>query len=155
MYVKASVIAEHPVRQSIEALLDGDDSWFPLLVETAQGVPGEHLLGVGFTVAGVPVEKRVTVELEPTRHGLDWLRLGFSWKPTLSAGMFPGVHGELHLEPNSYRDTLITVSGTYAPPLGAAGRGLDRVLLHKVAEATFRSLAESIEAELGRRLATR
>jgi hypothetical protein len=36
--------------------------------------------------------------------------------------------------------TQMTLTAVYRPPLGALGAGLDRVLLHKVAAATVRSL---------------
>jgi len=49
----------------------------------------------------------------------------------------------------------VTVSGSYEPPLGAAGRGLDAMVMHRAAEATFEDLARTIPAELDRRLAVR
>lgn len=155
MYVKATVIADHPVRESIAALLDDAEAWFPHLIESAGERSGTHLAAVGFALAGVPLQKHVQVELGPIRHELDWLRVGVTWRPASAAAMFPSMDGEFHLEPNTYRDTRVTVSGTYAPPLGLAGRGLDVALMHRVAEATFRDLASTIAAELDHRLAAR
>jgi hypothetical protein len=44
--------------------------------------------------------------------------------------------------------TQLTLRGRYEPPLGTLGRQIDRLLLHRVAEATVRSfmrrLAESL-----------
>jgi hypothetical protein len=155
MYVKASVIADHPVRESIAALLEEDEAWFPHLVQSVGESSGTHLVAVGFTLAGVPIQKKVEVELGPIRHELDWLRVGVSWRPASAAAMFPSMDGEFHLEPNTYRDTRVTVSGSYVPPLGLAGHGLDVALMHRVAEATFKDLAIAIAAELDRRLAAR
>ena len=155
MYVKATVISSHPVRQSIAALLDDADSWFPHLVDSAGARAGTHLAAVGFNLAGVPVHKLVEIQLGPIQHQLDWLRVGVSWKPATAAPLFPSMEGEFHLEPNTYRDTKVTVSGSYAPPLGVPGRGIDAALMHGVAEATFKDLARTIAAELDRRLAPR
>ena len=35
--------------------------------------------------------------------------------------------------------TQLTLRGSYDPPLGAMGRRLDRLLMHRVAEASIRS----------------
>jgi hypothetical protein len=46
------------------------------------------------------------------------------------------------------RVTRLTVCGMYEPPLGSLGKQLDDALLHRVAEATVKELAESIGKRL-------
>ena len=155
MFVKTSVITDHPVRESIAALDGGSATWFPHLVQSVGDRSDTHLAAIGFELAGVPLHKRVVVELGPVRREADWLRVGVSWTPVSAAALFPTMEGEFHLEPHTYRETKISVSGSYEPPLGIAGRGLDAVVMHRAAEATFEDLARTIAAELGRRLAPR
>jgi hypothetical protein len=46
------------------------------------------------------------------------------------------------------RITRLTVSGMYEAPLGRVGKELDDALMHRVAEATVKELAESIAKQL-------
>ena len=39
---------------------------------------------------------------------------------------------------------LLSLAGAYSPPLGAVGAGLDRAILHEVADATIGSLLTRI-----------
>ena len=39
---------------------------------------------------------------------------------------------------------MLAVSGTYRPPLGGLGAGLDRAIMHLVAEATIRSFTRQL-----------
>jgi hypothetical protein len=48
--------------------------------------------------------------------------------------------------------TQLTVSGTYEPPLGALGAGADKLLLHRLAEATLHRFTHEVADELRRRL---
>jgi len=155
MFMKTSVITHHPVRASIAALQDGSETWFPHLVKSVGERSDTHLAKVGFDFVGIPVHKQVMVELGPVSQAADWLRVGVTWKPASGEAIFPTMEGEFHLEPNTYRETKVTVSGSYEPPLGAAGRGLDAMVMPRAAEATFEDLARTIAAELDRRLAVR
>ena len=41
---------------------------------------------------------------------------------------------------------MLAVSGAYRPPLGSVGAGLDRAIMHLVAEATIRAFTRQIGA---------
>jgi hypothetical protein len=43
---------------------------------------------------------------------------------------------------------MLTLMGRYEPPLGAVGRGLDRLVLHRIAEACIRSFLRRTAANL-------
>jgi len=116
MFVKTHAITDHPVRECIAALQDGSETWFPHLVQSIGERLDTHLAEVGFELAGIPLHKKVVVELGPVRSAADWLRVGVTWKPA---------------------------------------SGLDAVVMHRAAEATFEDLARTIAAELDRRLAPR
>ena len=56
--------------------------------------------------------------------------------------------GKVELAPVDGRVTRLTVSGMYQPPLGRIGEQLDDAIMHSVAEATVKELAESIAKRL-------
>jgi hypothetical protein len=71
-----------------------------------------------------------------------------TWRATGSQGTFPVLNADLEVSVLSPQITHLTLRGSYEPPLGAVGQRLDRLLLHRVAEATIRwfmrRLADSV-----------
>ena len=59
-------------------------------------------------------------------------------------GMFPVLDADITITPAGEHTTLLTLAGTYRPPLGALGAGLDRAILHRVAAATIRAFLSRI-----------
>jgi hypothetical protein len=59
-------------------------------------------------------------------------------------GMFPVLDADINLTPAGEHTTLLTLAGTYRPPLGALGAGLDRAILHRVAAATIRAFLSRV-----------
>lgn len=141
MYVERSVHVEHPIKACSDALLEGPRKWFPRIGD-------KNVSRVGVHVAGVPIRKRVTVELgEPVKTST-WTVIPLTWKATFPEKLFPEMTGKIELSPSDPDVTRLTVSGMYQPPLGSLGRQLDQALMHNVAEATVKELAESIAARL-------
>ncbi len=72
------------------------------------------------------------------------------WRATGTSSLFPALEGDLEIAPVGSAVTQISLNATYRPPLGAVGRGADKLLLHRIAEATVREflahLAGSLEA---------
>ena len=104
---------------------------------------------VGLRIAGVPVRKKVTVEVGTAVSGAGWAEVPITWKATFAKPLFPVMDGKVELAPVDGRVTRLTVSGMYEPPLGKVGKRLDEAVMHKVAEATVKELAESIAKRLG------
>jgi hypothetical protein len=145
MYIEHSVHIEHPIKACSDALMEGPRKWFPRLGE-------KNVSRVGVHVAGVPVRKRVAVEIgEPVKTST-WTVIPLTWKATFPEKLFPEMTGKIELAPSDKDVTRLTVSGMYQPPLGSLGRQLDQALMHNVAEATVKELAESIAARLEKAL---
>lgn len=141
MYVQHSVHVNHPVKAVSGALAEGPQKWFPK-------IGGRNVAKVGVHVAGVPVRKRVAVELgEPVKTST-WTVIPISWKATFPEKLFPVMTGKIEVAPTERDVTRLTVSGMYQPPLGKLGQQLDEALMHNVAEATVKELAESIAQRL-------
>jgi len=141
MFVQHSVHIDRPIEGCAATLARGPRRWFPRLGET-------NTYAVGPRVAGLPLRKRVTVEAgEPVKAG-SWTEMPLTWKASFPEKLFPVMEGRVELAPVDGLVTRLTVSGMYDPPLGRVGRQLDEALMHRVAEATVKELAESIAERL-------
>jgi hypothetical protein len=76
------------------------------------------------------------------------LVIAIAWTPTSAKAVLPDFDGTLELVRIDPSECRLTVSGTYGPPLGTIGAELDAAVMHKVAEATVRDVAESIAERL-------
>ncbi len=110
---------------------------------------GESLrLRVG-PIGSLPMlSKTVTIDADPpiTRGLITVVPL--TWRATGSQGIFPALNADLEVAPLSPETTQMTLRGHYVPPLGAVGERLDRVLMHRVAEATIRSFMRRLAVSL-------
>lgn len=86
--------------------------------------------------------------LEPTRRGAT-LTIPLRWEATGVAGdLFPVLDADLMLAAHGTGQARLALAGCYRPPLGQAGAALDRAVLHRLAQATFRSLLTSVAAAI-------
>lgn len=85
--------------------------------------------------------------LEPVeRNGVT--TTGLRWEATgATAGLFPVLDANIALSPEGDR-TRLSFAGTYRPPLGRLGAGLDKAIMHRVATGTIRALLADIASAL-------
>jgi hypothetical protein len=82
--------------------------------------------------------------LEPARRGVT-LTIGVRWEATGLAGdLFPVLDADLMLAAEGTGRARLALTGCYRAPLGRAGAALDRLMMHHLAEATFRSLLDGV-----------
>jgi carbon monoxide dehydrogenase subunit G len=62
--------------------------------------------------------------------------------------LFPALDADITLTPAGEQATTLTVTGVYRPPLGGLGAGLDRAIMHRVAQATIRTFTHHIGSAL-------
>jgi hypothetical protein len=141
MFTRHSVHISQPLGACTDALLGGPPKWFVNL-------DGKTTTTVGLHIAGVPVRKKVVVELGEPVKTATWTEIPLSWKATFPQKLFPVMTGKIELAPVDPNVTRLTVSGMYDAPLGSIGRQLDEAVMHKAAEATVQELAESIAKRL-------
>jgi hypothetical protein len=60
------------------------------------------------------------------------------------------MDGDIELGPLGPGRTQLALSARYRPPLGTLGRAVDRVLLHRVAEATVKDFLDRVADALTR-----
>jgi hypothetical protein len=146
MFTRQSVHITQSVEACTEALLGGPPQWFFNL--GGEETTGQPTSKVGLHVAGVPVHKKVVVELGKPVKTASWTVIPLTWKATFPSTLFPMMTGQIELAPTEKDVTRLTVSGMYEPPLGAVGREIDAAVMHRVAEGTVQELAESIAKKL-------
>jgi hypothetical protein len=129
----ATLVLRHLPQTLVESFaVDAIDHGHTLLAE------------VGFPMAGRRLGKWVQIELgaaveTPSRT---WLPL--TWRAAGAEGFFPSLEGELEAAPLGKDLTQIGLSARYKPPFGVLGSTLDRMFLHRVAEATVRDFVQRV-----------
>ena len=112
----------------------------------ADGLAGLIRVGPFGDVPGT--SKLVSVRLlEPVPDG-DGVRLPLRWEAAGAAGrLFPVLDADLSLVPAGGQ-ALMRLHGAYRPPLAGIGAAADRIVLHRAASATVRSLLDRVAVAL-------
>ena len=113
----------------------------------------EDAYGPGLTRVGVAgVSKLVRVQVRELSCTDQTAGLALRWVATGTGGaLFPVLDADLTLSPAG-EGTIMSVAGSYRPPLGAVGGVLDRAILRRVADATIRSFLKQVAAKITGRL---
>ena len=75
--------------------------------------------------------------------------LAIRWQATgLGSSLFPVLDADVRLSPAGDHVTLLTLTGTYRPPLGPVGEALDRAILRDLAAATIRNFISRLAAAM-------
>jgi hypothetical protein len=150
------VSAEAPVDLGFPAALAGmaDLARGGLLTGMSQGAYGDGLTGLARVgpLGEVPgLSKLVQVQvLDMVTRGESAV-LALRWQATGPGGrLFPALDADIWLTPAGEHSARLSLAGVYRPPLGALGTGLDKALLHRVADATARSLLARVADVLAR-----
>ena len=127
------------------ALLHG--SWLAETTQAACDGGSAGLLKVG--PAGPVAAKLVRVcFLDPVYRG-DVMTVGLRWQAAGAAGgLFPVLDANISISPAGDDAARLALAGSYRPPLGRLGAGLDRAIMHRVAGATMRCLLQSVAEAL-------
>jgi carbon monoxide dehydrogenase subunit G len=111
---------------------------------------GERLsLKVSSAIGPLRVSKRVWAELGEMDLKPDRITQPLRWRAAGTTGLFPAMVADLEITPMGATMTSINFMGRYVPPLGPLGREVDRVLLHRLAQASVRALLERVAGHLG------
>lgn len=120
------------------------------------GEAGEELLArVGIRVAGIPIYKRVKLEVG-TPYAVRreaQVVLPVRWRPTGGPPLFPHMYGDLAFQPFGTDRTQMTLNAGYHPPGGRLGAAVDEAALHLLADATVRDFALRLAASIDHALA--
>jgi len=131
-----------------DRLMAEDREWLAPLAAAAMS-EGEALrLRIGPLGAVPLLAKIVSLEVgEPLKRD-EVTVVPLTWKATATPGLFPVMSADLEIAGLDSELTQLTLRGRYEPPLGAVGRRLDRLLMHRIAEASVRSFLGRLAATL-------
>lgn len=104
-----------------------------------------YLLRVGPAGTVPGASRLVRVRFSDLAYHDDEVTVAMRWEATGAVGgLFPALDADIRIALEDGRGVRVTLTGSYRPPLGALGVGLDRVLLHAVASATIKTLLTRI-----------
>ena len=132
---------EVPVAAGFEAArhrLGKLDGWFLSASDDAyrEGITG--LTRVGPVGAAPGISRLVEVRCRHLAERDGQAGCALRWEVHGPAsGLFPVLDADLILTPVTENTSLLTLTGTYRPPLGSLGAGIDRLILYRVAQATI------------------
>jgi hypothetical protein len=146
MFLRYYVELDLPAEQVRSALVDSPSSWLPALADGAAERAEPLLAEVGAGPSNLRLSKRVTVRLRQPVQFPSKLSLPMTWEP--GGWLLPKLDAELELGSLGKGRTQLAINGRYEPPLGVVGRTVDRLALHRVAEATIKDFLDRVAAAL-------
>jgi hypothetical protein len=153
MFIRYYLDLSLPFEEVEEGLLADPEVWLPGVAREAED-RGEQLLGeVGFSFEDDHrLSKEVHIVLGPPYRTSGKTLLPLSWKATGPERLFPSLDADLEIAALGRSRTQLSISARYRPPLGVVGKTLDRVLLHRVAEATVKDFLDRVGEGIGARV---
>ena len=155
MFVRYYLELPLPPARVEEVLLGAAPEWLSNLAGEAQRRGDGLLAEVGVGPLGARLGRRVAVQLGKPVEFPSMTSLPLTWEPLGMDGLFPRLEADLEVGPLGEDRTQLAISARYRPPLGVVGRAADRVLLHRVAEATVKDFLDRVgQAITGQALAS-
>ena len=125
------------------------DSWFLTASDHAYGEQIAGLARIGPRGPAPGMSRLAEIRFQSLTAHDGRAGLALRWEARGAGGrLFPVLDADLTLTPAGQNAALLTLAGAYRPPLGGLGAELDRLLLHRVAEATIRNFIERVATAL-------
>ena len=148
MFVRYYMELPLPARQVEHAMLDSPAGWLSTIAGEAQRHSDRLLTEVGVGPLGPRLGRRVTIHVgQPVRFP-SMTSLPLTWEPVGLEGVLPRLEANIELGSLGEDRTQLAISARYRPPLGAVGRTVDRIMLHRVAEATVKDFLDRVGAAI-------
>jgi hypothetical protein len=126
------------------------DRWFLTASNDAYSEEIADLAGIGSRGAAPGLSKLAEVRFQTLAARDGYAGLALRWEGRgLGGRLFPVLDADLTLTSAGENATVLTLAGAYRPPLGSLGAELDRLVLHRVAEATIRNFLRRVATALG------
>ena len=148
MFVQDFMIIDKPSSE-IVALLQGEAGSLLGEAVEAAGAGLDHLrLKVAPGSWPTLLAKQVEVRLGPVRRHGEVTLIAFTWSATGPGSLFPALDADLEVSPLGEERSEVALHGRYDPPGGGVGRGMDRLLLNRLANATVRAFLSNLAERL-------
>ena len=144
MFLRYFVEVPLSVDRVERALLTSSSGWLSAMAGVAQERGDGLLTEVGVGPLATRFRRRVTILLGAPVRFPSMTSVPLTWEPVGLEGVLPRLDGNLELGALGEDRTQLAISARYRPPLGVVGRAVDRVLLHRVAEATVKDFLDRL-----------
>jgi hypothetical protein len=148
MFVRDEVLVDATLEAARERLAKLDD-WFLTAADDAYRGGIAALVRVGPLGAAPGISRLAEVRFRSLAAQDHRIGLALRWEVRGAGGsLFPVLDADLVLTPAAENKTMLTLAGTYRPPLGGLGAEIDRLILHRIAEATIRNFLNRMASVL-------
>ena len=128
------------------ALREGAERWLPGFERR-----GELVTGVlRYQRAGVKISRQTEVGVGPVQRFAYGVTVHVDWKGARHPEVYPELDGHVRLERHGERGTRLRFDARYTPPVGRMGAGVDRAVMHHVAESAVRDFVDEVATRLSR-----
>ena len=128
------------------ALLASPAEWLSAMAGAAQERGDGLLTEIGVGPPGTRLRRPVRIQLGGPVGFPSMTSLPLTWEPVGLEGLLPRLDANLELGSLGGDRTQLAISARYRPPV--VGQAVDRVLLHRVAEATLKDFLDRVGAAI-------
>ena len=118
--------------------------WLPDIAEATLGTAE----GASARLDAAGLSKKVSIQVGSALRETARAVMPMRVVATGPAGLFPQLDADLELLATGPSTVMLRLTGSYRVPLGTAGRLLDRMLLHRAAEASLRHFLKRVSERL-------
>ena len=144
MFVRRELSVARSFDELAGEFADVSNGWLPGIAEETLGAPE----GATARLNAAGLSKRVSIQLGSVLRESARVVMPLRVVATGPVGLFPQLDADLELLATGSSTASLRLTGSYRVPLGSAGRLLDRVLLHRVAEASLADFLERVSQRL-------
>lgn len=149
----------HPYERVRDALKQDALIVFQAATKTAasraESVAAE--LRVNFAGIGVKTDIKIGIKNVDEKTGssasMPTTKLTLEWEAAKMPRLFPLMKGELFVYPLTATETQLDFSGIYRPPFGTAGKTMNAIVGHRIAEVSVHRFVSDVAGYLRRELA--
>lgn len=148
----------HPYEEVRALLLTEAEGLFRPGGEAATSRAEEVSTTLGFAINGIEVTREVAVEVGQAaeqHRPFPITTVPLRWRAARLPGAFPSMAAELQAYALTSTETQLSLLGEYRPPLGPVGEAVDRLVLHRVAQASLHRFFEELTGHIAMRLQKR
>ncbi len=150
----------HPYETVSEALVHDAVGLFQRATTSATGRANALVAKLNVTIAGFDVGRNVVVHvLKANRHATPPGHIAdratefeIEWHAEKAAALFPAMRASLTVYPLSRDETQLQLRGEYDPPGGIFGTVADRLVGHRIAEASVHTFLDALARRMNEEL---
>ena len=148
----------HPYARVREVLVRDALAVFHSATRSASSRAHDVASALRIKFAGLAIEKDIVIaiksigERKGTGRGAPVTHIEFAWRAAESPRLFPLMNATLDVYALTASETQLDLSGHYRPPLGALGKVINKVVGHRIAEASVRQFLVDVADYLRRTL---